>query len=59
MNSIISFVIDHKEDIGSAVVLLWEIAVRIKPTWKDWSLVNAAKRVFDLIPNRTKSGGTH
>ncbi|MDP1763074.1 MAG: hypothetical protein Q8L07_04235 [Sediminibacterium sp.] len=59
MNTIVSFVVDHKEAVGTAAGLVWELVVRLKPTWKDWSLVNAFKRLFDAIPNNSKTGGTH
>lgn len=59
MKEIIPFVLGNKEIVGAAAGVLWELIVRIKPTWKDWSLVNKIKRLFDLVPNNSKTGGTH
>lgn len=59
MEPVIQFVIENKEILLTAAGVLWEVFVRIKPSAKDWSIVNIAKRIIDVIPNNAKGGGTH
>lgn len=56
---IIQFIEENKEPIGLAAAGLYELVVRLIPTAKDWSIINIAKRLFDIIPNNKAQGGTH
>jgi hypothetical protein len=66
MNDILNLVVTHKDVLIAAAGVVWEIVVRLKPTAKDWSIVNAAtnivmmlKRIVDIIPNNKANGATH
>jgi hypothetical protein len=42
MNDILNLVVTHKDVLIAACGVVWEIVVRLKPTAKDWSIVNAS-----------------
>jgi hypothetical protein len=45
MNDILNLVVTHKDVLIAACGVVWEIVVRLKPTAKDWSIVNFIKRL--------------
>jgi hypothetical protein len=63
MNDILNLVVTHKDVLIAACGVVLEIVVRLKPTAKDWSIVNAIvlmlKRIVDIIPNNKANGATH
>jgi hypothetical protein len=59
MNDILNLVVTHKDVLIAAAGVVWEIVVRLKPTAKDWSIVNFIKRLIDIIPNNKPNGATH
>jgi hypothetical protein len=59
MNDILNLVVTHKDVLIAACGVVWEIVVRLKPTAKDWSIVNFIKRLIDIIPNNKPNGATH
>jgi hypothetical protein len=59
MNDILNLVVIHKDVLIAACGVVWEIVVRLKPTAKDWSIINFIKRLIDIIPNNKTNGITH
>ncbi|MCK9402916.1 MAG: hypothetical protein M0Q26_05925 [Chitinophagaceae bacterium] len=59
MKQIFDFILSHKEAVGTTAVFFYEILLRVKPTAKDWSIINIVKRLFDIIPNKAPQGDVH
>ena len=56
MNQIFDFVSQNKTEIMAVVYALYELAVRLKPTDKTWSLLTLVGR---LIEDKNKEGSVH
>ena len=54
---ILDFIGSNWQWIAPVLAFLWEIIFRVKPTEKDWTLINAVVRILNLIfPNKAING---
>jgi len=57
---ILEWIKAHPEIVTTQLAVLWEIIFRVKPTEKDWSIINLIKRILDKIfKNKKTIGGCH
>lgn len=60
MANLVDWVIANEATVTSvASLVIYEVFSRVKPTSKDWSLINLVKKLFDLIPNKASDGAKH
>lgn len=60
MANLIDWVIANESTVISVASLVtYEVFSRLKPTAKDWSLINIIKKIVDLIPNKASDGAKH
>lgn len=60
MQQIISWCQANADVLVPAILGAYEVLLRIKPTAKDWSLLNLAMKFINYaLPNKSKQGGTH
>lgn len=60
INAILEWMKANPELVTLAVGAIWELIFRVKPTQKDWSLINFLAKIIDyFIKNKKSSGGVH
>ena len=61
MNNVIDWIIANEATIISVIApVIYEVIARLKPTTKDWSVISIILKVLNgIVPNKSKSGGTH